>query len=338
MVTKLNSAVGALSALLMLITASPAFAVATSELEAQLAAQVEINKLLKSRVRELEAEVSALRASSISGKSDQVAYELPPQDADDLDEGDGALEEALIRRGSAVLPPWQKQIIPSLAWSHSGSGTFSADTVAAGIAGRIGLPKGWMVGVSVPYVAHTKNALGDNNGFGSVSATVWKEIFAQGQHRPSLVGGLTYSAPTGEDVFETPVSTGSAFHSLTGRLGVTKKVDPVAFFGDAFYTYAFEKNFDGIETRLGDVFGFTAGASLAATPRISLQASVGVAFAGENEQNGMSLSGTDRTIGTVNIGAGFVVAKGKYLSINGSFGVTDDAPDFTLGASMPMRF
>lgn len=333
---KIKGAVGPLSALLMLIMALPTFAATTSELEAELAAQIEINKLLKVRVRELEAEVSALRAGSVT--SDQLAYEPPPEDAADLDESDGALEEALVRRGSAVLPPWKKQIIPSLSWSHSGSGAFSADTVTAGIAGRIGLPGGWMVGASVPYVAHAQNPMGDNNGFGSVSARVWKQIVAQGQHRPSVVAQLTYSAPTGENVFETPVATGSAFHSITGRLALAKKVDPVAFFGDAFYTYAFEKNVGGMDRRPGDVFGFTAGASLAATPRISLQASVGVAFAGENRQNGMSLAGTDRTIGTVGIGAGFVVTEGKYLSINGNFGVTDDAPDFTLGASMPMRF
>lgn len=321
---------------MMLTAASPVFAATELELEAQLAAQVEINKLLKGRIHELEAEVSALRQGSLVGILN--ATDAPaPMDAADLDESDGALEEALIRRGSALLPAFEKQITPSVGWSHSGSGALASDAVTTGLSGRIGLPGDMMVGVSVPYVAHASNSMGDNNGFGSVSATVWKQIVSQGQHHPSIVGSLTYSAPTGEHIFETSVPTGSAFHAVTTRLSATKKIDPVAFFGDAFYTYSFERKLAGMDRQPGDIFGFTAGASLAATPRISLQASVGVAFAGRDKK-GIAVSATDRTIGSVNLGAGFVVSEGKYLSINGSFGVTDDAADFTLGASMPMRF
>jgi hypothetical protein len=336
---KAMKAVGILSILVMVViigTASPALAATTSDVEAQLAAQVEINKLLKKRIRELESQVSSLR----SGQLEAIARELdpPPEDLSDPDESAGALEEALLRRGSAVLPAGQKQIIPSIGWSHSGSGPFTSDSIVASIAGRVGLPGDWMLGVAVPYVVHSENFFGDNNGFGSVTATVWKQLIAQGPRNPSLVGSLSYSAPTGEHIFDKSVATGSAFHAVTGRLSAAKRIAPVAFFGDAFYSYAFEKHIGGKDRRPGDVFGFRAGASLAATPRISLQASVGIAFAHENWQDGSYLADTDRTIGTVNLGAGFIVSKGKYLSITGSFGVTDDASDFAIGASLPMRF
>ena len=62
------------------------------------------------------------------------------------------------------------------------------------------------------------------------------------------------------------------------------------------------------------------------------------AFVDHFEADGVALSGTDLTIGTVIVGAGFLLSQRVYLSISGQFGVTDDAPDLGLGVALPIRF
>lgn len=331
-----------LVAILMIVgklgVTSPAFAATATELEEQLSLQVEINKLLKARIRQLEAEVSAYRTDASNSSVIQPRLGPPPEDLASLDESDSALDETLIQRGSAVLRPWQVQITPGLSWSHSGSGAATLNNVTAGIAGRFGLPGDWMVGLALPYVAHASNSMGHNHGFGNWTAGVWKQFVSSGAHHPSVVGSLFYSAPIEENKFNTPVPTGSAFHAVTANLSVTQRIDPIAFFGDVYYSHSFEREFANLNRQPGDIFGVGVGASLAVTPRISLQTGIDVAFARREREQGFALPGTERTAGAVNLGVGFILGKGTYLSLSGQFGVTDDAPDLVLGASLPIRF
>ena len=325
----------ALAILLIVLPSWPAASQTVEELKAQLEAQKQLNELLKQRVETLEAKLAG-RVIAPPPRDEAPAPEIGVNDP----EGDRALERALVRRGTAVLPAYVAEVTPSLSWSHSGRDALSStrDTYVAGLDARVGLPDGWMVGASVPFLHRDIDSVGDSSGLGDVSATVWKSFRSQDDAWPSLVGSLRYGAPTGDDFSEENVALGSGFHRITGRLSAVKTIDPVAFFGDVAYTHFLGETISGVDLDRDGVIGFGFGANLAATPDISMNAGFDFAFEGDIERDGVKLDGTATTVGLFEIGAGFVLTQDVFLSFSGGIGVTDDSPDVILNASLPIRF
>ena len=323
-----------------LVMATPAAAQTVEELKAQLEAQMQINELLKQRIRTLEAEVADRSAQTAAAPVPAAKPEgAPSREARDPEE-DRALERALVRRGTAVLSPYVAEVTPGLFWSHSGSDLdgSSDDLFGATLDARIGLPGGWMLGGQAPLLYRSSDAFGDNTGPGDISVAVWKQITARDGALPSVVGSIRYTAPTGEDFSEELPPLGSGFHRVTGRLSAVKTIDPIAFFGDLSYTHNFTNSFSGIELDRSGVFGVGAGATLAVTPDISLTTGLSFTFEGDAEADGSKISDSGTTIGMVELGAGVVLSKDVFLNFTGAFGITDDSPDVTLGVSLPVRF
>jgi hypothetical protein len=185
---------------------------------------------------------------------------------------------------------------------------------------------------------HVENDNDENSGIGDVSISISKQLTAQTNNRPSLLLSLGYVAPTGEDAYQTNIPLGSGFHSVQGTLSVVKAVDPVAFYSDISYSRPFSRVIDGSEFQPGNTFGVGAGFTLAATPEIALSSSMNFNFIGKFDANGISIAGTDRTIGLLGVSAGFLLSRSTYLSVSGQFGVTEDAPDLAVGIALPMRF
>jgi type II secretory pathway pseudopilin PulG len=328
----------------------PLQAQTVDELQRQLEAQQQINAQLRQRVITLEETVETLLAQndvSLAGQVTDMANEQEPlvvaADAvdDTFDESDlGALEQALVQRGSAVLPPWTAQIISGASWGHSGSSAFGSesDTYTTTLSGRMGLPMGAMIDVSVPYVVRAENFNGDNSGIGDLSISLSKQLLTENASQPSLIASFSYVAPTGADLFETAVPVGSGFHSLQGTLSAVKSVDPVAFYGDLSYSDPFSRTVQGTKFEPGSAIGVGVGSTLAATPEIALSLGVNFAFVGDFEVDGVSVDDTDATIGTVSLGAGFLLSQKLYLSLAGQFGVTDDASDLGVSVALAMRF
>ena len=345
----LNRSTGVIGASLILSIA-PLQAQSVDELQRQLDAQQQINAQLRQRILTLEETVERLEAEAkvlavdteTQTASEQNPPVVAPPPADDtIDESElGALEQALVQRGSSVLPPGTAQIIPTASWIHSGSSGLGSesDSYISSLSARLGLRGSTMVSVTVPYVMHAENGNGDNSGIGDLLILISKQLVAQTQNRPSLLASLGYVAPTGKDPFETAVPLGAGFHSIDGTLSSVKSVDPVAFFGDLSYSHPFSRTIEGSKFQPGDTFGLGVGLTLAATPEIALSSSMNFNFVGKFKTDGISIAGTDQTIGTFGVAAGFLLSRSTYLSISGQFGVTEDAPDVAVGIALPTRF
>lgn len=294
-----------------------------------------INELLKQRIETLEAELGG-RKIEPPARAVTAFVDV----ADDDPESDRALERALERRGSAVLPPGAVELTPGLLWSHSGSDANASTDNQYGIRldARVGLADGWMVGIGGLYLDRDIDGVGDNNGAGDFSATVWKSLFSELGSRPSLVASLDYTAPTGDNFGDDLVPLGDGFHKLSVRLSAVKTIDPVAFFVDLSYTHHLEEKISGFDVERSDAAGFGLGASLALTPDVSFTAGLGYTFEDELEVNGLSLEGSETTLGQIQLGVGVLLSRNTFLNIFGSFGVTDDSPDAVLGVSLPVRF
>jgi hypothetical protein len=320
---------------IFLFAALPAGAETIDELKAQLEAQKQINALQRQRIETLEAGLAG-REIAPPARAEVAAPEIAADDP----EADRALERALQRRGIAVLAPYITDAAPSLFWSHTGSdASISTDDIyVAGLDARIGLPGGWMLGAGVPILYRDIDDIGNNKGVGDVSATVWKSLFTQQAGRPSLVGSLRYAAPTGDDIGDDNVPLGTGFHRATARFSTVKTVDPIAFFGDLFYTHYIDDTVSGVDVDRSDTIGFGLGANLAVTPDVSLGAGLDFAFEDEVELNGTDVRGSSRTLGQVELTAGILLSRNVFLNLTGAFGITDDSPDVTLGISLPIRF
>ena len=311
------------------------------DLQKQLEAQKQINELLKQRIQKLEqllAEKQGETSVALSAKPFDESETVPERRTGDPEER-RALERALVQRGLAILPSGQWELTPGLSWLHSGSDLIHTrrDDYLATLEARAGLPWGTMVGVGLPYYIKADRESGDNSGFGDLSLRVWKQLLAQSDSTPSLVGSLAYLAPTGEDPDE-PVPLGSHYHRLGLKLNLSKSIDPLVLYGDLSYSYSFSKDIDGIDYRPGDSIGIRGGTSLAITPSITGNLGLSFSFVDEFEIDGRKLDGSAQTIGLLEIGMGFTLSKRYFLSITSDIGITDDAPDYSLALSLPIRF
>lgn len=322
-----------IACLLGLALMAPAYGQTATELKQQLEAQKRINELLKQRIRTLEKKLATRPAAAVP-----PAPPPPPAPEEASPEENRALERALVRRGLALLPPGQWELTPGLQWAHNGSDAFGTqvDNYAATLDARVGLPWGTMAGVAVPYFLQADQPAGSNSGFGDLSFSLWKQFLPQGASTPSVVGSLGYRAPTGED--SGPVPLGSEFHQLTAGLSASKAIDPVVLSGGAFYSHAFSKHIQGVDIQPGDTFGGQAVASLAVTPQITGSVGLNLSVTDKLQRDGVVVDGTRQTLGFVELGTGFVLSRRLFFTLFTDVGITADAPDFIIGASLPMRF
>jgi hypothetical protein len=115
---------------------------------------------------------------------------------------------------------------------------------------------------------------------------------------------------------------------------MTKRQDPLVFLGSASYATTFEED----DVKPGDALGFSVGALLAASPETSLRVILNQTFVNELQIGDRTISGSDQVIGTLSLGASSIIGRGKFLDITAGVGLTDAAPDYSIGASLSIRF
>lgn len=209
---------------------------------------------------------------------------------------------------------------------------------------RVGLPWDSQLELSIPVAYEERSTVTlvglseiqeetiDAIGLGDLSIGLAKTVLREGFWWPDLIARVEWNADTGQQ--ENGIVFGDGFNQLTGSLTALKRQDPLAFVGSFAYRTAFEQ--DNIEP--GDEFSFSVGAVLAASPSTSLDATFQQSFSGETEVDGQTIPGSDQVSGVFSIGASSILGRGVLLSLTGGIGLTDDAPDYFINLSLPIRF
>jgi len=311
------------------------------ELNQQLEAQKQINELLKQRIESLERELQEVKGEGegfVDTLKMPTAASRTPEVALDDPESDRALERALVRRGLSVLPSKAVEVTPGLFWDHSGSELTGDDSdfYTATFDARVGLPGNSMIGIGLPYILRGDTPAGDGSGIGNTTLRAWKQFRPMTESKSSLIGSAFYRFSTADD--SEDIALGSEFDQFGFALTASKANGPVVFSGGASYRHAIEDTLDGVDFQPGDAFSVSGSASLAITPDISGNMGLSMTWIDDLERDGDEVGDTSQTIGLLNLGAGFVVGQGQFLFLSGSLGVTDDAPDYALGFSVPYRF
>jgi hypothetical protein len=286
----------------------------------------------------------------------------PGQFEVDEDAVDRALERTLVQEGVLLLPFGQAEIEPSFSYTRRevdvptfatvngeivvGEQEVKRNEFQSGTTLRIGLPLDSQIEVGIPYnyvdesVSTTVGGAPQTHnsefghGFGDLNVGLAKTLLREDAGWwPDVIARVTWDADTGK-TRDNGVFLGGGFNELSGSLSAVKRQDPLAFVGSVSYAKAFES--DNIEP--GDEVGFSLGTVLAASPETSLSFFFNQTFADETKIDGDAINGSDQVAGTLNIGAATILGRNVLLSVTGEVGLTDDAPDYAIGASLPIRF
>jgi hypothetical protein len=303
----------------------------------------------------------------------EAGSEVPPQQAPaaqgaaapgqfevDEEAAERALERTLVAGGALLLSFGQAEIQPGFAYTRAeedapvfflqeGRQSLAlqrrrSDVLIGDLLLRLGLPFDSQLELDVPYryvdredvieVGFGPRAAASNegSGFGDVRVGVAKGLLRERRWWQNLIGRVVWDTDSGET--DDGISFGSGFHELQGSLVATKRRDPLVFIGSLSYATTFEK--DDIEP--GDQLGFSVGALLAASPETSLRAVLNQTFADEAEVGGRAIDGTDEVVGILTLGASSIIGRGKLLDLTAGIGLTDEAPDYSVGISLSVRF
>ena len=252
--------------------------------------------------------------------------------------GDQRLD-AEIRDGSIR----QLDIVPSA--THNFTNAFTYD---------YGLLDNLTVGARFPLVVKfdTQDEL-DLYDVGDISATArWQPFpYVPGKMSTTFFG--SFSSKTGVSPYEIDIneqlSSGSGYYSVSGGLSVSKVLDPVVVFGSASLSWNFDQS--GLnQVRGGRVLtevqpGFgvsgSGGFAYSLSYDLSLSISVQISYTDETvlvfDDNTEAVA-QDQVTGFLNISLGTRVSDTTIINTSLGIGLTEDAPDFSLGLSMPIQF
>jgi hypothetical protein len=281
----------------------------------------------------------------------------------DVDElaAERALERTLTSDGALLLPKWSFEVEPFAAYARredefpqllitqAGAGVATTERrrneFDIGVRGRLGLPFDAQLELELPYrVVSSKVVRPDGlDGFsapkqtgdalGDIKVGVAKTLLTEAKWWPDLVGRITWNTGSGSRTNDN-VALSSGYASLRGSLVALKRQDPLAFTLSAYYETAFER--DDVEP--GDQYGFTFGASLALSPETALSMSLAQSYAEEQQIGDEPVRGSDGLQSLLLFGVSSMMSRNTLLSVSFGVGLTDAAPEYIVGVSLPMRW
>jgi hypothetical protein len=303
--------------------------------------------------------------AATSSSSPQAArYETTETEEDfgrlDVDElaAQRALERTLTQEGALLLPSWTFEVEPSFTYGldqfeiptrqggaqeEFGLADFERQVYVADVEFRMGLPFDSQFEIGVPYswvddsLAAAPTAGIDSfdrsgQGLGSVRLGIAKTLLREQGWRPDLVGRIFWNTGSGDER-DNEVFIGG-FESVGVVLSAVKRADPLAFVGSVQYQ-TFSADDDGTEP--GDLFAFSVGSALAVSPSTSMFASLSNQFFDESRVNDLRVRNSDLAAIVLNLGASKVIDRGVLLSVSSGIGISDEAPDYSIGVAATFR-
>ncbi|MGO1500561.1 MAG: transporter [Marinobacter sp.] len=234
-------------------------------------------------------------------------------------------------------------VVPSA--THNFTNAFSYD---------FGLLNNLTVGTRIPLVVKydTEDELNVYD-FGDISVTGRWQPFAYVPGKMSTTVFGTFTSKTGVSPYEIDIneqlSTGSGYYSLGGGLSLSKVLDPVVVFGSVSATYNLPAE-DLQQVRgarlLNEVepgFGISgsAGFAYSLSYDISLSISAQLSYSDETVltfSNGDQAMAQDQMSGFLSVSLGTRISDTTIVNTSLGIGLTEDAPDFSLGVSLPINF
>ncbi len=355
------------------VSAQDATTVSDETLQEELKARDAVIIELMRRVDELERRLGEEEAAPVEAKTAPAAptegpqaiesAEAPPApesrgliDVDELS-AERALERTLVDVGALLLPAGQSEIAPAVGFTRrdsnfptlAGGQVVNANTerneFAFDLGLSVGLPFDSQFELNLPFDVVNEQAnlninggLADSQertgyGLGDITLGLAKTLLREGEWTPDLVGRVVWDTASGEQ-FDDGVFLGNGFHQVRGQLVAVKRQDPLAFVGGFTYSYQFEDD----DVDLGSEYALSLGAALALSPETSLNVALNQTYSDDIEVDGEKVNGSDQLAASFDFGGSAIIAPRTLFRLNTSIGLTDDAPDYSVRATVAYRF
>lgn len=278
----------------------------------------------------------------------------------DLLAAERALERTLVEAGALLLPQGAVEVTPSASYSvtefdfptvlDTGEGdelavvSVNRAATSLGLTARIGLPFDSQLELGMPYQSVTDESTlailsspisrskETGRGSGDLFIGLSKTLLRENGYAPDIVGRLTWNTGSGTES-DGDVFLGGGFSSLSGSLSFVKRLDPLAL----FLALDYQDNRGQGDITPGDAFGVSIGTGLAVSPASSLFGSVTHRSISETRIDGETVAGSDLDVTSLTIGFSTILNRGTLLNLYSEVGMSDDAPDYTIGFSVPIR-
>jgi hypothetical protein len=202
----------------------------------------------------------------------------------------------------------------------------------------------------------------EGSGLGDINLALSYHFFPETRYLPDLVASLGFKTKTGTSPFEVKrdgldvkIPTGSGHYGVRTGVSFTKASEPAILFGSAGYFFHLpEEDLFNVSSRTpfeeidpGDTFSWSLGFAFSLNWNLSVSASFQHSIGGETEVArlipvGRNLRkikftnpGSDSNSAMLSLGVTYALGGTTSLDLNVGIGLTRDAPDVTLRASLP---
>jgi outer membrane putative beta-barrel porin/alpha-amylase len=292
------------------------------------------------------------RPASSVAPTQQAARTNPAPGRFDVSEDDAerALERTLVATGNLLVPTGFAEIEPLFGYTRRETPNLVISDVnrnefSWALDLRVGLPWESQFEIGAPYnlvqqqvtdtlvapVQQLSNRWA--NSFGDLTVGLAKTFVHESGWIPDLLGRITYEIPTGpRSSNHVPLSSGQS--KLTPTLTALKRQDPLVFVATAGYTKAFQSN----QINPGDQINFQTGAFLATSPETTLRGILQQNFLQDTRIDGITFKGSSSVQSLLTFGASSILGRGVLVDLQVGFGLTKDAPKYTVLLSSTYRF
>lgn len=236
-------------------------------------------------------------------------------------------------------------------------GEVTRDRVTPALNFRYGYSRDLQFNLAVPYTwvkretilpDTVQEALSDgffdtsrNAHLGDVSVGFSYHLWRESEQLPDLILSATAKTKTGKGPFDVGFnqsSTGTGFWGASVGLTAVKVSDPGVLFANVGYFYHQEDKVRGFDFDPPDSIDWGLGYSWALNPYLNITTRIEGRFVEETRVNATSIQGSGLTIANLGLGIAYGYSATGSLDIFAQFGLTDDAPDFSLVVSRPFIF
>ncbi len=242
--------------------------------------------------------------------------------------------------------------IPGLIFGRIETASINRNFYTGSIDLRYGLHRRAEFEVTVPYTFRSDRSetdLGGTNervesvrdsGIGDTSFGVNAQVLYQRKWWPDTVFNLLVKAPTGASPFDinsNELAFGTGTWGVNGGFTMVRALDPAVIYGSIKYLWDIEDKTNGLTFNLGDGFEYTAGLAFSLNERLAFTTSLQHSIIGRSKVNGQSIAGSDLNSARLFLGGSYRMTQAITANLTLGIGLTDDAPDYSLELSFPLR-
>lgn len=263
-------------------------------------------------------------------------------------------------------------VIPAITIGLIDVRSVNRDFFTLALTGRYGVTNRLEIEAKVPYLYREDSTLtrplatpsatdtvfdAEGDGLGDIEIAARYQFNQGGPHFPYLVGGLRIKTVTGDGPFDVPtvtpapgftvnseLPTGTGFYAVQPSLTALFPSDPVVFFGGVSYIWNIKRDVNTMygttfvgEYDPGDGVTFNFGMGLALDQRSSFSLGYEHDIFFKDKQDGETVpNAQNRHLGQLQVGWAYTLSPEKSFNLSLGVGVTDEAPDVTLNARLPI--